>query len=95
MKPPRSIISFEPTRTKANLQGLKETLLSIVFDNTLLNIFNFESLITTKAFRIKLISKQTTFSDFDLQSQSFGILHTSRAAFTGGATSTSNIPDSL
>jgi len=63
-----------------------------IIESMLLNILNFESLIATKAFRIKLVSKQTTFSDFGLRrAQGFGALHASRAACIGGATSTSNV----
>ncbi len=63
-----------------------------IIESMLLNILNFESLIATKAFRIKLVSKQTTFSDFGLRrAQGFGALHASRAAIIGGATSTSNV----
>lgn len=63
-----------------------------IIESLLLNILNFESLIATKAFRIKMVSKQTTFSDFGLRrAQGFGALHASRAACIGGATSTSNV----
>ena len=63
-----------------------------IIESMLLNILNFESLIATKAFRIKQVSKQTTFSDFGLRrAQGFGALHASRAACIGGATSTSNV----
>jgi len=62
-----------------------------LIESMLLNILNFESLIATKAFRIKLVSRETTFSDFGLRrAQGFGALHASRAAIIGGATSTSN-----
>jgi nicotinate phosphoribosyltransferase len=58
----------------------------------LLNIINFESLIATKAFRIKLVSGKNTFSDFGLRrAQGFGAIHASRAACIGGASSTSNV----
>jgi len=63
-----------------------------IIESMLLNILNFESLIATKAFRIKMVAKQTTFSDFGLRrAQGFGALHASRAACIGGATSTSNV----
>ena len=63
-----------------------------VIESALLNILNFESLIATKAFRIKLVSGKTTFSDFGLRrAQGFGALHGSRATIIGGATSTSNV----
>ncbi len=62
-----------------------------IIESLLLNILNFESLIATKAFRIKMVSGDTVFSDFGLRrAQGFGALHASRAAIIGGATSTSN-----
>ena len=58
----------------------------------MLNILNFESLIATKAFRIKLVSGKNVFSDFGLRrAQGFGAIHASRAACIGGASSTSNV----
>jgi len=63
-----------------------------IIESLLLNIINFESLVATKAFRIKLVSEHTIFSDFGLRrAQGFGALHASRAACIGGATSTSNV----
>ncbi len=63
-----------------------------LIESMLLNILNFESLIATKAFRIKLVSGEKIFSDFGLRrAQGFGALHASRATFIGGASSTSNV----
>lgn len=63
-----------------------------LIESLLLNIINFESLIATKAFRIKLVAGKTIFSDFGLRrGQAFGSLHASRAACIGGAVSTSNV----
>lgn len=63
-----------------------------LIESLLLNILNFESLIATKAFRIKLVSGKNVFSDFGLRrAQGFGAIHASRAACIGGATSTSNV----
>ena len=63
-----------------------------LIESLLLNILNFESLIATKAFRIKLVSGKKFFSDFGLRrAQGLGAIHASRAAFIGGATSTSNV----
>jgi nicotinate phosphoribosyltransferase len=63
-----------------------------LIESLLLNILNFESLIATKAFRIKLVSGNNIFSDFGLRrAQGFGAIHASRAACIGGATSTSNV----
>jgi nicotinate phosphoribosyltransferase len=62
-----------------------------LIETLLLNILNFESLIATKAFRIKLMTGKRLFSDFGLRrAQGLGGIHASRAAVIGGASSTSN-----
>ncbi|MCY1719755.1 nicotinate phosphoribosyltransferase [Prolixibacteraceae bacterium Z1-6] len=63
-----------------------------LIESFLLNIINFESLIATKAFRIKLISGKKLFAEFGLRrAHGFGAIHASRAAAIGGASSTSNV----
>lgn len=63
-----------------------------LIESLLLNIINFETLIATKAYRIKLISGKKLFADFGLRrAQGFGSMHASRAAAIGGASSTSNV----
>jgi nicotinate phosphoribosyltransferase len=63
-----------------------------LIESLLLNILNFESLIATKAFRIKLVTGEKIFTDFGLRrAQGLGALHASRAAVIGGASSTSNV----
>jgi nicotinate phosphoribosyltransferase len=63
-----------------------------LIESMLLNILNFESLIATKAFRIKLVVGERIFTDFGLRrAQGLGALHGSRAAVIGGASSTSNV----
>ena len=63
-----------------------------LIESLLLNILNFESLIATKAFRVKLVSGKKIFADFGLRrAQGFGAIHASRAAYIGGASSTSNV----
>ena len=63
-----------------------------LIESILLNIINFESLIATKAFRIKQAAGDRIFSDFGLRrAQGLGAIHASRAAFIGGASSTSNV----
>ncbi len=63
-----------------------------LIESLLLNILNFESLIATKAFRIKLIAGKRLFADFGLRrAQGLGSIHASRAAVIGGASSTSNV----
>lgn len=63
-----------------------------LIESLLLNILNFETLIATKAYRIKLISGKKLFADFGLRrAHGFGAIHASRAAAIGGASSTSNV----
>ena len=63
-----------------------------VIETLLLNILNFQSLIATKASRIRKVASDRTFVDFGLRmAQGFGGLQASRATGTGGANTTSNI----
>ncbi len=63
-----------------------------LIETLLLNILNFESLIATKDFRIKLVAKDKLFSDFGLRrAHGYGGLQASRACMIGGAASTSNV----
>jgi nicotinate phosphoribosyltransferase len=63
-----------------------------LIESLLLNILNFETLIATKAYRVKVASGKGVFSDFGMRrAQGFGAIHASRAACIGGATSTSNV----
>lgn len=63
-----------------------------LIESALLNIINFESLIATKAFRIKQVIGERKFSDFGLRrAQGHGAIQASRAAAIGGASSTSNV----
>ncbi|HZH72292.1 MAG TPA: nicotinate phosphoribosyltransferase, partial [Mariniphaga sp.] len=63
-----------------------------LIESALLNIINFESLIATKAFRIKMVCGDRKFSDFGLRrAQGLGAINATRAAAIGGASSTSNV----
>jgi nicotinate phosphoribosyltransferase len=63
-----------------------------LIETMLLNLLNFQSLVATKAFRIKLVSKAKTFIDFGLRrAHGLGGIHASRAAVIGGASATSNV----
>lgn len=63
-----------------------------IVETLLLNILNFQSLIATKAARIRSVSGNRVLSDFGLRrAQGTGGYHATRAAFIGGFNSTSNV----
>lgn len=63
-----------------------------IIETILLNYLNFESLIATKASRIRKVAGSRMVSDFGLRrAQGLGGLQASRAAIIGGADSTSNV----
>ena len=63
-----------------------------LIETLLLNILNFQSLIATKASRVRQSAGHRLLSDFGLRrAQSFGAIQATRAAITGGFDSTSNL----
>ncbi|UII30679.1 nicotinate phosphoribosyltransferase [Fulvivirga ulvae] len=63
-----------------------------IVETLLLNILNFQSLIATKAARIRSVSGDRVLSDFGLRrAQGTGGYHATRAAYIGGFNSTSNV----
>ena len=64
-----------------------------IIETFLLNHLNFQSLIATKASRVRYISgEQAILSEFGLRrSQGYAGIHASRAAFIGGFNSSSNV----
>lgn len=61
-------------------------------ETMLLNILNFESLIATKAARIKHVAGNSSLSDFGLRrAQGFGGILATKASFIGGFETTSNV----
>jgi nicotinate phosphoribosyltransferase len=79
-----------PLEPVVRVQGtLVETQL---IETVLLNILNFESLIATKASRIRLAAGERILSDFGLRrAHGLGGVQASRAAVIGGFDSTSNV----
>ncbi len=63
-----------------------------IIETILLNFLNFESLIATKAARVRLAAGNRAVSDFGLRrAHGLGGIHASRAAIIGGCDSTSNV----
>ncbi len=63
-----------------------------ILETLLLNILNFESLIATKASRMKYAAEDRKVLDFGLRrAQGFGGIQASKAAIIGGVESTSNV----
>lgn len=81
------VFPFEPV---VRVEGtLIETQL---IETLLLNVINFQSLIATKASRMRFAAGNRVLSDFGLRrAQSFGAMQASRAAIIGGFDSTSNV----
>jgi len=78
-----------PTRPVLRVEGtLIETQ---IIETVLLNIVNFESLIATKASRMRLVAENSILIDFGLRrAQGAGGYHAARAAVIGGFDATSN-----
>lgn len=87
--PPEGDLVF-PTRPVLRVEGdLIETQL---IETVLLNILNFQSLIATKASRMRLAVKDRSLIDFGLRrAQGPGGYYASRAAVIGGFDATSNV----
>ena len=67
-----------------------------VVETMLLNILNFQSLVATKAARMRYVAGNKILSDFGLRrAQGLGGYHASRAAVVGGFNSTSNVKAGL
>jgi nicotinate phosphoribosyltransferase len=63
-----------------------------LIESLVLNVLNFESLVATKAYRIRQVVGNRSFSEFGLRrAQGLGAVMASRASCIGGADSTSNV----
>jgi nicotinate phosphoribosyltransferase len=81
------VFPFEPViRVEGNL------LETQLIETLLLNVVNFQSLIATKASRMRFAAGNRVLSDFGLRrAQSFGAMQGSKASIIGGFNSTSNV----
>jgi nicotinate phosphoribosyltransferase len=81
------IFPFEPVvRVDGNIIETQ------IIETVLLNLLNFESLIATKASRVRSAAGDRRVVDFGLRrAQGFGGIHASKAAIIGGLDATSNV----
>lgn len=83
-----------PTRPVLRVEG--NIIEAQIIETLLLNILNFQSLIATKASRMRLVAGDRILSDFGLRrAQGWGGYHASRATIIGGFDSTSNVKAGL
>jgi nicotinate phosphoribosyltransferase len=79
-----------PTRPVLRVEA--DIIEAQLIETLLLNILNFQSLIATKASRLRLVAGDRVLIDFGLRrAQGLGGLHASRAAIVGGFNATSNV----
>lgn len=79
-----------PTRPVLRVEG---GMLEVqLIETLLLNILNFETLIATKASRVRLVAGKAVLMDFGLRrAQGLGGYHATRASIVGGFDATSNV----
>ncbi len=79
-----------PTRPVLQVEG--NIIEAQIIETVLLNLLNFQTLIATKASRIRLVAGDSTLLDFGLRrAQATGGYYASRAAVVGGFDGTSNV----
>lgn len=79
-----------PTRPILRVEG--HIIEAQIIETVLLNILNFQSLIATKASRMRLAAGQATLIDFGMRrAHGLAAYHASRAAIIGGFNATSNV----
>ena len=78
--------------TRPVLQVEASIIEAQIIETLLLNLLNFQTLVATKASRIRLVAKDRTLLDFGLRrAQASGGYFASRAAIVGGFNGTSNV----
>lgn len=79
-----------PTRPVVRIEG--NIIEAQIIETLLLNILNFQSLIATKASRIRLIAPNQSLIDFGMRrAHALGSYHASRAAIIGGFDASSHV----
>ncbi|HEX5168117.1 MAG TPA: nicotinate phosphoribosyltransferase, partial [Cyclobacteriaceae bacterium] len=79
-----------PTRPVLRVEG--NIIEAQIVETLVLNMLNFQSLIATKAARMRWVAGNRVLTDFGLRrAQGLGGYHASRAAMVGGFDSTSNV----
>lgn len=79
-----------PTRPVLRVEG--NIIEAQIIETFLLNVLNFQSLIATKAARMRWVAGERVLTDFGLRrAQGLGGYHATRAAAIGGFDSTSNV----
>ncbi|HYW95681.1 MAG TPA: nicotinate phosphoribosyltransferase [Bacteroidales bacterium] len=83
-----------PTRPVIRVEG--NIIETQIVETLILNILNYESLVATKASRMRQVAGGSILSEFGLRrAQGFGGIQASRAAIIGGFNSTSNVKGAL
>ena len=83
-----------PTRPVLRVEG--NIIETQIVETLILNILNYQSLIATKAARMRQVAGESALSEFGFRrAQGFGAVQASRAAVIGGFNSTSNVLGSI
>ena len=83
-----------PTRPVLRVEG--NIIETQIVETLILNILNYQSLIATKAARMRQVAGESVLSEFGFRrAQGFGAVQASRAAVIGGFNSTSNVLGSI
>ncbi len=83
-----------PTRPVLRVEG--NIIETQVIETLLLNVLNYESLVATKAARMRQVAGDSVLSEFGFRrAQGYGAIQASRAAIIGGFNSTSNVLGAL
>ena len=92
--PSVKVMSFSLRRPVIRVEG--NIIETQIVETMILNILNYQSLVATKAARMRQVAGDSILSEFGLRrAQGYGSLQASRAAVIGGFDSTSNVLGAL